>query len=170
MVKLGTCLDLFPSRGPLNIFDVKIWYNLFIAHFFEWKDPPNICKWSVGLRKIAHFVHFIPLYIMTLTKTMYHTKKKFRSITFSLKNYGSPFFLREKWLVDFSIRRHRQTSPHMQQISSAEIFFFFKLEIKYTCLEHLYIFIFRLKTRHTLKKNLKALVWCASADLCLEFI
>ena len=97
-------------------------------------------------------------------------KKRFRSITFSLKNYGSPFFLREKWLVDFSIRRHRQTSPHMQQISSAEIFFFFKLEIKYTCLEHLYIFIFRLKTRHTFKKNLKALVWCASADLCLEFI
>ena len=91
-------------------------------------------------------------------------KKRFRSITFSLKNYGSPFFLREKWLVDFSIRRHRQTSPHMQQISSAEIFFFFKLEIKYTCLEHLYIFIFRLKTRHTFKKNLKALVWCASAD------
>ena len=134
------------------------------------RPPKYTCKWSVGLQKIAHFVHFIPLYIMTLTKTMYHTKKKISINNIFLEKLRFTFFLREKWLVDFSIRRHRQTSPHMQQISSAEIFFFFKLEIKYTCLEHLYIFIFRLKTRHTFKKNLKALVWCASADLCLEFI
>ena len=97
-------------------------------------------------------------------------KKKISINNIFLEKLRFTFFLREKWLVDFSIRRHRQTSPHTQQISSAEIFFFFKLEIKYTCLEHLYIFIFRLKTRHTFKKNLKALVWCASADLCLEFI
>ena len=117
------------------------------------RPPKYICKWSVGLRKIAHFVHFIPLYIMTLTKTMYHTKKKISINNIFLEKLRFTFFLREKWLVDFSIRRHRQTSPHTQQISSAEIFFFFKLEIKYTCLEHLYIFIFRLKTRHTLKKK-----------------
>ena len=112
---------------------------------------------GLGDIKIAHFVHFIPLYIMTLTKTMYHTKKKISINNIFLEKLRFTFFLREKWLVDFSIRRHRQTSPHMQQISSAEIFFFFKLEIKYTCLEHLYIFIFRLKTRQNLKKKLKSI-------------
>ena len=87
--------------------------------------------------------------------TLWHWpyKKKISINNIFLEKLRFTFFLREKWLVDFSIRRHRQTSPHMQQISSAEIFFFFKLEIKYTCLEHLYIFIFRLKTRQNLKKK-----------------
>ena len=128
--------------------------------------PPKYLQMISGTSKNCTFCAFhTTVHYDTDQNNVPYKKKRFRSITFSLKNYGSPFFLREKWLVDFSIRRHRQTSPHMQQISSAEIFFFFKLEIKYTCLEHLYIFIFRLKTRHSFKKNLKAFVWCASADL-----
>ena len=119
--------------------------------------PPKYLQMISGTSKNCTFCAFHTTVHYDTDQNNVPYKKKISINNIFLEKLRFTFFLREKWLVDFSIRRHRQTSPHMQQISSAEIFFFFKLEIKYTCLEHLYIFIFRLKTRHTLKKKLKSI-------------
>ena len=132
--------------------------------------PPKYLQMISGTSKNCTFCAFHTTVHYDTDQNNVPYKKKISINNIFLEKLRFTFFFAWKVIGRFfNQKTQADLTSHATNIKRGNIFFF-KLEIKYTCLEHLYIFIFRLKTRHTLKKNLKALVWCASADLCLEFI